>query len=87
METANKQRKIVMAQSADEIAFGGDTIRIPNHAYLEAARKVGDIENLNRAKEIRSEFRKSLLRKAEAIERMNMAKQAKQVKQVKKLQK
>lgn len=76
------KRKLVMAQSADEIAFGGDTIRIPNHAYLEAARKIGDINNLNRAKQIRSEFRKSLLRKAEELENIKMIKQAKQIKKI-----
>jgi hypothetical protein len=76
------QKKVVMAQSADELAFGGDVIRIPNHAYLEAAKKVGDFENLNRAKQIRSEFRQSLLRKAEALEKDRMIKQAKQVKKI-----
>ena len=37
----------------------------PNHGYLEAARKVGDIENLNRAKEIQR-VQKIVFRKAEA---------------------
>lgn len=75
-------KKRVKIASAEEVAFGSGSVRMPSAAYIEAAKKAGAHEEVEKALKIRQAIRSSMLNKFAETEKMQKQAAAKKAKAV-----